>query len=680
MTGDDDQPEVQIIVCVHDALDDVTACLASICEAEYPRLRLVLLDDGSGPETRDYLTNFSAPFPVTLLRHEEALGYTRAVNAGLRNRADSAATLLLNSDTVLTRSAIGRMVAVLTRWPDVGVVGPLSNAASWESVPLVKEGGKWSVNTLPPGWDIEAIAGLVAAESASIVFPRVPLLNGFCLLIRDTLFERIGLMDEDSFPRGYGEETDFCLRASDAGFGLMVALDAYVFHAKSKSYGSDVRATLSKASNEILRRKYRPARIDRASETMRLNPSLIAIRERVDAAMRGALAPAADSGANPAGRATPMSVATVHNDITRVLAEGNVGIHDVAGGVTVEIIEPRSEWTHRNFRASLPASSGIETGFSSGPVFTIRVRDAIADIDAGVTIVNGRMLRATAVTARLSEHYPDLREEESVGAVLHQRDIILPLASQRMENYCRWWLDSVSKLYLSTRIAPPGADRTQIVPFAPPFRTPYQQQTEALLAANGVQTTTFASRLFRGDIVNSSGLCFGGGQNIAAAVKPFAGFLQSFAGDASEAQAGERIYLSRQGSKMRRVLNEDAFVPRLRDLGFNIIVPDALPLTDQIALFSRARIILAPHGAGLTNILFCRPGLTLIEIFAEGGVHGSAFSRIASHLDFPYYFVVGAAVENTKSGKNPNNADIVLDVEPFLAFVSEIVEAPAPVR
>ena len=50
-------------------------------------------------------------------------------------------------------------------------------------------------------------------------YPAVPLLNGFCTLIRRAVFERAGLYDEDAFPIGYGEETDLCLRAAKAGFG-----------------------------------------------------------------------------------------------------------------------------------------------------------------------------------------------------------------------------------------------------------------------------------------------------------------------------------------------------------------------------------------------------------------------------------------------------------------------------
>ncbi len=98
-------------------------------------------------------------------------------------------------------------------------------------------------------------------------------------------------------------------------------------------------------------------------------------------------------------------------------------------------------------------------------------------------------------------------------------------------------------------------------------------------------------------------------------------------------------------------------------------------MTEQIEAFRNARIVLAAHGAGLTNILFCRPNTTLIEIFPEGGVHGSAFLRIASQLNFNYYYAVGQRVENRQSKKNPNNSDLILEKSSFLSFVRRAVDA-----
>jgi glycosyltransferase involved in cell wall biosynthesis len=72
----------------------------------------------------------------------------------------------------------------------------------------------------------------------------VGFLNGFCLLIKREALNDVGLFDEQSFARGYGEENDFCLRATKKGWKLAVALQAYVFHAQSRSYSDERRREL----------------------------------------------------------------------------------------------------------------------------------------------------------------------------------------------------------------------------------------------------------------------------------------------------------------------------------------------------------------------------------------------------------------------------------------------------
>lgn len=68
----------------------------------------------------------------------------------------------------------------------------------------------------------------------------------------------------------------------------------------------------------------------------------------------------------------------------------------------------------------------------------------------------------------------------------------------------------------------------------------------------------------------------------------------------------KRFYLSRRNARVRRILNEDEVVSFLKFHGFQIIQPETLSLTDQIKLFAEAEVIVAPHGAGLTNIIFSK--------------------------------------------------------------------------
>jgi hypothetical protein len=113
----------------------------------------------------------------------------------------------------------------------------------------------FAINPLPDGTSAEDMADLVRRAS-SRVYPRSTFLNGFCFMIRRAVLNAVGYMDEIAFPRGYGEENDFCMRAQDAGFALAIADDAYVFHAKSKSFGTDQRLVLSQAGDTALKDKY----------------------------------------------------------------------------------------------------------------------------------------------------------------------------------------------------------------------------------------------------------------------------------------------------------------------------------------------------------------------------------------------------------------------------------------
>ena len=108
----------------------------------------------------------------------------------------------------------------------------------------------------------------------------MPLLNGFCLLIRRAVIDAIGYFDEDAFGAGYGEENDYCLRARAAGWRLALADDAYVFHAQSRSYSHSRRKELSERASQILTERYGSAPIAAAEEAMREGPVLLGIRAR----------------------------------------------------------------------------------------------------------------------------------------------------------------------------------------------------------------------------------------------------------------------------------------------------------------------------------------------------------------------------------------------------------------
>src|SRR6202008_3072511 len=142
----------------------------------------------------------------------------------------------------------------------IGIVGPLSNAATHQSLPAVTERGRWAVNKLPPWLTVDSMA-LLVAELSGQNRPHVPFVNGFCYAVPREAIDRVGLFDEELFGSGYCEENDFCIRARDAGFRAALADDAYVFHSKSRSYTSAGRDQVAQRNYELFLEKHGEARV-----------------------------------------------------------------------------------------------------------------------------------------------------------------------------------------------------------------------------------------------------------------------------------------------------------------------------------------------------------------------------------------------------------------------------------
>ncbi len=108
-----------------------------------------------------------------------------------------------------------------------------------------------------------------------------------------------------------------------------------------------------------------------------------------------------------------------------------------------------------------------------------------------------------------------------------------------------------------------------------------------------------------------------------------------------------RFYVDRSGSPHRGLVNEAEVIAALAPLGFVSVRPERLSVADQVRLFRGASAIVAPHGAGLTNLGFCRPGCPVVELHMENYVHW-AFRHLSALRELTYDCVVGR--EFTRSG------------------------------
>jgi len=243
---------IDVIVCMHNAVDETLDCLKSLCRASSVPHGVCVIDDASSIIAHNRICEFIKDKPwMKIVRNAENIGYTRSANRGIyASEADW--VILLNSDTIVTRGWIEGMLECAASHPNTACVGPVSNAATYQSVPEVHDiNGKWCVNELPAKVDLEELSAFVHSNSLK-AFPSVPLLNGFCTLIKRDIFVELGGFNEAAFPAGYGEENDLCARVAKAGYRLSVADHVYIFHHKSASFGSGRRQELAKAGTKAL--------------------------------------------------------------------------------------------------------------------------------------------------------------------------------------------------------------------------------------------------------------------------------------------------------------------------------------------------------------------------------------------------------------------------------------------
>jgi capsular polysaccharide biosynthesis protein len=123
----------------------------------------------------------------------------------------------------------------------------------------------------------------------------------------------------------------------------------------------------------------------------------------------------------------------------------------------------------------------------------------------------------------------------------------------------------------------------------------------------------------------------------------------------------ERIYITRADAGHRRVKNETDLISFLIKFGFKSITLNSMSVVEQALLFSSATAIVAPHGAGLTNTVFCNPGTKVIEFFSPNYLH-PAYWRISNHVGLEYYCFLGEKQHLPKHA-DPKADDILINLD-----------------
>jgi GT2 family glycosyltransferase len=242
---------VTVIVPVYRGLDDARRCLESVarhggsCDIPF---EVVAIDDASPepdvPVGLDRLASEDLPVPITVVHNPENLGFVRTINGAIEKSMGD--VVILNADTVVTSRWLDRLTAA-ARADGVATVTPLTNFGSICTLPRSVIEAFGLEETHPK---VDECADFVARHSLQLL-PEVITGVGFCMYITREAIDLCGLFDQDTFGQGYGEEVDFCLRATRLGLRHRVEDSTFVYHHGAGSFGDQRVARLAEASTRL---------------------------------------------------------------------------------------------------------------------------------------------------------------------------------------------------------------------------------------------------------------------------------------------------------------------------------------------------------------------------------------------------------------------------------------------
>jgi GT2 family glycosyltransferase len=215
-------PKVFVCILNWNKRDDTLHCLEAVLEQDYPNLRVVVVDNGSTDCSVPALRGLGTR--IDLVEHQENLGFTGGCNAGVRHALAHGGDYvwLLNNDSECEPDTLSRLVAYAEPHPDLGMVSPIitDRRSGTDNFAV----GRLDLAT---GIAIET-ADAAEAEAIQERYPKQIMLKGTALLLKRSLIERAGLLDEQFF--AYCEDNDYSVRCAAAGFRSACVTTTRVYH------------------------------------------------------------------------------------------------------------------------------------------------------------------------------------------------------------------------------------------------------------------------------------------------------------------------------------------------------------------------------------------------------------------------------------------------------------------
>jgi capsular polysaccharide biosynthesis protein/tetratricopeptide (TPR) repeat protein len=212
---------------------------------------------------------------------------------------------------------------------------------------------------------------------------------------------------------------------------------------------------------------------------------------------------------------------------------------------------------------------------------------------------------------------------------------------------------------------------------------PVSEMHHQLIAGSGISADVpiltaqeVRGRLLKVAVCPAPGRTQGEGSVTGEALRAWSRALRANLGrDPEPARPGDVLYISRSGVPRRRLINETQLEASLEArANARVAHMEEMPLEEQVAAMQGARVVVAPHGAGLTNLLFAEPGITVVELFPDDYVLPH-YAWLATRLGHTHVGLAGRAEGRATS---QNDLDWSIDIERVHAALDRALAVEVP--
>ena len=242
------QQKVDVIVPVYNGLEYFDALFSGIEKTKVPYRLIIVNDKSPDPEVGKYLEKYAAEHDnVVLLNNETNMGFLPSVNRALKMAENHVA--LVNTDVEVPEEWLERLMLPIFAKEKIATTTPFTTCGTICSFPDFCRDNKLFEGM--PLWEIDDEFRMIRPQ-----YPSMPTGVGFCMGMNLKAIREVGLLDEENFGKGYGEENDWCQRAIAAGYENVHVDNLFVYHKHGGSFPSEEKQRLLKEHSDALLRKH----------------------------------------------------------------------------------------------------------------------------------------------------------------------------------------------------------------------------------------------------------------------------------------------------------------------------------------------------------------------------------------------------------------------------------------